>query len=90
MKILSDQVTPKPLKIYLPAREVVLASELGWGTLKNGELLSAAGGALWGRTEKDPGAVMSIHYPPDASVVSHKFAALRRGAMGATARRGFG
>jgi hypothetical protein len=42
MKILFDQGTPKPLKVYLAAHEVVLASELGWGTLKNGELLSAA------------------------------------------------
>jgi hypothetical protein len=42
MKILFDQGTPKPLKVYLPADEVVLASELGWSALKNGELLSAA------------------------------------------------
>ncbi len=42
MRILFDQGTPKPLATYLPSQTVVLASQMGWGTLKNGELLSAA------------------------------------------------
>ena len=42
MKILFDQGTPAPLKEFLPTHDVSTAYELGWSTLKNGELLSAA------------------------------------------------
>ncbi len=42
MKILFDQGTPVPLRQYLPHSEAVTAFELGWHTLTNGELLSAA------------------------------------------------
>ena len=42
MKILFDQGTPAPLREFLPKHEVLTAFELGWSTLKNGELLAAA------------------------------------------------
>jgi predicted nuclease of predicted toxin-antitoxin system len=42
MRILFDQGTPKPLATYLPGQTNTLASQMGWSTLKNGELLSAA------------------------------------------------
>ena len=42
MKILFDQGTPAPLRDLLPNHDVSTAYELGWATLKNGELLSAA------------------------------------------------
>lgn len=42
MKILFDQGTPAPLKDLLTSHDVSTAYELGWSTLKNGELLSAA------------------------------------------------
>lgn len=42
MRILFDQGAPKPLTTYLPGHTVKLASQMGWSTLKNGELLSAA------------------------------------------------
>lgn len=42
MKILFDQGTPAPLRDLLPNHDVSTAYELGWSTLKNGELLSAA------------------------------------------------
>ena len=42
MKILFDQGTPAPLKEFLLTHSVSTAYELGWSTLKNGELLSAA------------------------------------------------
>ena len=42
MKILFDQGTPAPLKEFLFTHDVSTAYELGWSTLKNGELLSAA------------------------------------------------
>jgi predicted nuclease of predicted toxin-antitoxin system len=42
MRILFDQGTPKPLATYLPGQTVTLASQMGWSTLKNGELLLAA------------------------------------------------
>ncbi|MDR2844715.1 MAG: hypothetical protein LBV28_01330 [Puniceicoccales bacterium] len=42
MKILFDQGTPVPLRAFLSAHEVATAYELGWSTLKNGELLGAA------------------------------------------------
>ncbi|MCE0521307.1 MAG: hypothetical protein LV480_00155 [Methylacidiphilales bacterium] len=42
MRVLFDQGTPAPLRLFLTGHEVVTAHELGWSHLKNGELLSAA------------------------------------------------
>lgn len=42
MRILFDQGTPVPLRSELPAHVVSTALEVGWETLKNGELLQAA------------------------------------------------
>lgn len=42
MRILFDRGTPKGLTRSLPGHVVEEASELGWDTLGNGELLSAA------------------------------------------------
>lgn len=42
MRILFDQGTPVPLRRSLKQYEVSTAYELGWSTLKNGELLQAA------------------------------------------------
>lgn len=42
MRVLFDQGTPAPLRHLLPGHEVSTAFELGWSTLKNGELLAAA------------------------------------------------
>lgn len=42
MRILFDQGTPVPLRNELPAHVISTALEMGWETLKNGELLQAA------------------------------------------------
>ena len=42
MRVLFDQGTPVPLRQSLAHHEVATAYELGWSTLKNGELLEAA------------------------------------------------
>jgi hypothetical protein len=42
LKILFDQGTPVPLRGHISAHRVSTAYELGWATLKNGELLVAA------------------------------------------------
>lgn len=42
MKVLFDQGTPAPLRRALVDHQVDLARELGWHTLKNGELLDSA------------------------------------------------
>ncbi len=42
MRVLFDQGTPAPLRQSLAHHEVTTAYELGWSTLKNGELLEAA------------------------------------------------
>lgn len=42
MRVLFDQGTPAPLRHALSGHVVVTAYELGWATLKNGELLLAA------------------------------------------------
>lgn len=42
MRILFDQGTPVPLKEHLPGHSVRTAYELGWSTLRNGELLARA------------------------------------------------
>ena len=42
MHLLFDQGTPVPLRNHLPSHQVSIAYELGWGSLKNGELLQQA------------------------------------------------
>lgn len=42
MKVLFDQGTPVPLREFLSGHEVSTAYELGWSTLRNGELLAMA------------------------------------------------
>lgn len=42
MKILFDQGTPVPLRKLLSDHLIITAYELGWQTLENGELISAA------------------------------------------------
>lgn len=42
MRILFDQATPLPIRAYLDPHEVRTASQQGWATLKNGDLLTAA------------------------------------------------
>ena len=42
MRVLFDQGTPAPLRRLLPGHAVFTAYELGWSTLKNGELLAIA------------------------------------------------
>ena len=56
MKILFDQGTPAPLRQHLPGHEVATAFELGWNTLRNGELLrraETAGYALLVTTDRN-------------------------------------
>ena len=42
MRVLFDQGTPAPLRHLLTGHAISTAYELGWSTLKNGELLAAA------------------------------------------------
>ena len=42
MRVLFDQGTPVPLRNHLSDHQVSTAYELGWGSLKNGELLQQA------------------------------------------------
>ena len=42
MRVLFDQGTPAPLRHALIGHSVETAFELGWGTLQNGALISAA------------------------------------------------
>ncbi len=42
MRILFDQATPLPIRAYLDLHIVSTASQQGWGTLSNGDLLAAA------------------------------------------------
>jgi hypothetical protein len=42
VRVLFDQGTPVPLRSHLPSHQVSTAYELGWGNLKNGELLQQA------------------------------------------------
>lgn len=42
MKILFDQGTPAPLRRFLSEHDVFTAYELGWQTLRNGDLLARA------------------------------------------------
>jgi hypothetical protein len=42
LKILFDQGTPAPLRHSLAGHTVQTAYEMGWGTLKNGDLIRSA------------------------------------------------
>jgi hypothetical protein len=42
MRVLFDQAVPVPIRLHLEGHEVRTASQEGWDTLKNGELLAAA------------------------------------------------
>jgi hypothetical protein len=42
MTILLDACVPRPLRRLLPHHSVSTAQEMGWGDLKNGELISRA------------------------------------------------
>ncbi len=42
MRVLFDQATPLPIRAYLDRHEIRTASQQGWATLKNGDLLTAA------------------------------------------------
>jgi len=42
VRVLFDQGTPVPLRKHLAAHEIITTFDLGWGTLKNGELLNRA------------------------------------------------
>ena len=42
MKILLDACVPRPLRNFLSDHTVRTAQEMGWGKLKNGDLLQAA------------------------------------------------
>lgn len=42
MKVLFDQGTPVPLRRSLPGHAIDTAFELGWATLRNGDLLNRA------------------------------------------------
>ncbi len=42
MRILFDQATPVPIRAHLDQHMVRTASQQGWDTLKNGDLLTAA------------------------------------------------
>ncbi|NVO04936.1 MAG: hypothetical protein HXX19_02780 [Rhodoferax sp.] len=42
MRVLFDQGTPVPLRQVLSGHSVATAYELGWSTLKNGDLLRSA------------------------------------------------
>jgi predicted nuclease of predicted toxin-antitoxin system len=44
VKILFDACTPRPLRRFLPGHIVSTAQEMGWGALKNGDLLREAEG----------------------------------------------
>jgi hypothetical protein len=42
MRILFDQATPVPLRLYLNGHDVRTATEQGWDKMRNGDLLRAA------------------------------------------------
>jgi hypothetical protein len=42
LRILFDHGVPAPLREHLPSHEIRTAFELGWSTLRNGELLARA------------------------------------------------
>ncbi len=46
MKILFDECMPQPLRRRLAGFEISTAQEMGWGRVKNGELLKRAEGVF--------------------------------------------
>jgi predicted nuclease of predicted toxin-antitoxin system len=42
VRVLFDQGTPAPLRHHLAGHDITTAYELGWGNLKNGDLLQQA------------------------------------------------
>jgi hypothetical protein len=42
MRIIFDQATPVPIRLYLQGNTVRTAAQLGWDKLTNGDLLTAA------------------------------------------------
>ncbi len=42
MKIFFDECVPRPLRKLLASHEIRTAQEIGWGRLKNGELIAKA------------------------------------------------
>ena len=46
MKVLFDECMPQPLRRYLGEFEISTAQEMGWGRVKNGELLKRAEGVF--------------------------------------------
>jgi hypothetical protein len=42
VKVFFDECVPRPLRRLLPEHEILTAQEMGWGRLKNGELLRKA------------------------------------------------
>ena len=42
MKVLLDGCVPRPLRLYLVGHIISTAQEMGWGELKNGNLLRVA------------------------------------------------
>ncbi len=42
MKVFFDECVPRPLRGLLPSHEIKTAQEMGWGRLRNGELLRRA------------------------------------------------
>ena len=46
MKVLFDECMPQPLRRFLKVFEISTAQEMGWGRVKNGELLQRAEGVF--------------------------------------------
>ncbi len=46
MKVLFDECMPQPLRRLLAEFEIATAQEMGWGRVKNGELLKRAEGVF--------------------------------------------
>ena len=46
MKILFDECVPQPLRTLLVGLDIRTAQEMGWGRVKNGELLKLAEGVF--------------------------------------------
>jgi len=46
VKVLFDECMPQPLRLHLPDFEILTAQEVGWGRVKNGELLKRAEGVF--------------------------------------------
>jgi hypothetical protein len=53
VKILFDECMPRPLRPLLAQFEIFTAQEMGWGRVKNGELLKRAEGVFDGFLTSD-------------------------------------